>query len=102
MDTRIPFHKYVLFSIPISVINKDDVLQITSEFEVTNDTLINLMIASAIELCDSETSTSGIIVDQNNGFNINPMQHYGVTTKARAYKSYSYYDNKFLIYHLDG
>jgi len=86
LDTGLPFKKYVLFTIYLKELKKDDVLLITSEFEVTNNTNINLMIASTIELCDSENSTNGIIVDPNNGFNINPQQHHGVTVKSRLFK----------------
>ena len=96
LDTAFPYHKYVLYSVFLPEIKKGDLIYITNEFEATNDTLINLMIASEIKLCDSSQDIDGVILAQNNGFNISPMMHHGVTVHARIYKASDNYTNKYI------
>lgn len=96
LDTGVPYRKYVLYSVYVPEIKKDEILYITSEFEATNDNDVNLMIASEIKLCSASWDTVGIILDPNNGFNISPLMHHGVTSRARIYKATQDYYNKYV------
>jgi hypothetical protein len=78
--------KKVIYSIPLSNLNKNDVLMITGQFEVTNTYGYNTMIGSWLILGDSKLSTSGVLIDVANAFNVTPSNHHGVITKARSYK----------------
>jgi hypothetical protein len=75
---------------PIYAIEVDlkagDTLQAFAEFQVTNNTGVNVMIASQIQLTkDLGFRTPGWkAVTQHNGFNVTPAMHYGVMTKIGA------------------
>lgn len=88
--------KAVIYSVPVSQINPNDVLQITCEFEATNPYSYNVMIGSWIVLADSATATTGTLLDPANAYNITPGNHHGVITKARNWMSQSSYANKYV------
>lgn len=86
LDTWSPYTKRVLYSLPIEEIKKDDILSVTTEFEVTNNAGMNLMIASSVNLCDSPTQIECPQISEANGFNISPQMHHGVVTHSRQLK----------------
>lgn len=91
-----PIIEQVIYSVKIPKINKNDVLQITTEFEATNNYDFNVMIGAKIILADSDKDTNGIVIDQSNGFNITKKMHHGVFCKARNWLATSNYKNKYL------
>jgi hypothetical protein len=60
---------------------------VTAEFEVTNDTGANIMIASQLllvrDLGEGNPEASGSVpLGEGNGFNVTPDMHHGLTTKV--------------------
>jgi len=96
LDTWVPYREYVLYSTKVENLQENDLLSITTEFEVTNNTGINLMIASSVKLCDSATSVKGNILISANGFNVSPSMHHGVMTHARQIKLNKDYGDKYV------
>lgn len=88
--------KQVIYSVPINQINMNDVVQITGSFEATNPYSYNVMIGSWIILGDSSKSTSGVLIDCANSFNITPNMHHGIVAKARNWQASSTYYNKYV------
>lgn len=83
----------VIYSVPIERIEKENVLQITSELEATNPYSYNVMIGCKIILGKTEQATEGVLIDSANAFNITPNMHHGVVTKIRNWKAQSTYIN---------
>lgn len=84
-----PSQFQVAYSLPCPDIRDGDVVVALAEFEVTNpygrdpwDSTWNAMVTGWVILGDSPSSTTGIEVTENNGFNIDPNMHHGVLTKV--------------------
>jgi hypothetical protein len=86
----------VIYSVPVAHIDKNDVIQITTELEATNNYQYNVMIGCNVILTDNSSSIKGTLIDQKNSFNITPNMHHGTVSKARNWKSLSSYDNKYV------
>jgi hypothetical protein len=86
----------VVYSVPIKRIEKNQVLQVTTELEATNNYQYNVMIGCNVILANDVSSTKGTLIDQSNGFNITPNMHHGVVSKSRSWKSQSTYNNKYV------
>lgn len=91
-----PVVEQVLYSVKVPEIKQGDVLQVTSEFEITNDFTYNVMIGAKIILADSSKNTNGALIDQANGFNVTPNMHHGVVSKSRTWKAESTYNDKYV------
>jgi len=101
LDERIAYlditnAKKVIYSIPVSKLTVDDILVITSAFEVTNNNNIDVMIGSDVRLSDSSNSVDGIILDRAYTFNVTPGMHHSVMTHGRQYKVKENYFNKYI------
>lgn len=88
--------KKVIYSVYIQEIKSDDILSITSEFEVTNNHSYNAMIGSSVILTDCYQCVEGITLDLPNAYNVSPSMHHGVIIKARQFKSKNEYHDKFI------
>jgi hypothetical protein len=88
--------KQVIYSVPISQINVDQIVQITAEFEATNPYSFNVMLGSWIIMADTAISVGGTLLDPANAFNITPGNHHGVISKARNWKSTTTYANQYI------
>jgi hypothetical protein len=86
----------VVYSVPVAHIDKNNVIQITTELEATNNYQYNAMIGCNIILADDSSSIKGTLIDQSNGFNITPDMHHGVISKSRHWEASSTYDNKYV------
>jgi hypothetical protein len=89
-------NKEVIFSVPIEKIDIDDVIQITSEFEVTNQYKYNVMIGSWIVLGNTPLAIAGILLCPSTAFNVTPDMHHGIVSKSRNYKFNSSYSGKYV------
>lgn len=78
--------KHIIYSIPIKV-KKDDILQVTSQFEVTNSYNYNVMISSAIIILPTDQSRFPANITCPVAFNVTPNMHHGIVIKARQWKS---------------
>ena len=88
--------KKVIYSILVPELAVDDILILTSAFEVTNNNNINVMIGSDVRLSDSSNSVDGIILDRAYAFNVTPGMHHGVMMHARQYKVKKNCFNKYI------
>lgn len=69
-------HKRVIFSLAVPDLSSGDVLQVMSEFQVTNDLGFNVMCMTQIILADSEAAVSGTEITEANGRNVTPDAHH--------------------------
>lgn len=86
----------VIYSVPVAHIEKNDVVQLTTELEATNNHQYNVMIGCNVIIADTSSSIKGTLIDQSNAFNITPNMHHGVVSKARNWEASSTYDNKYV------
>ena len=86
----------VIYSVQISQLKKNDVVQVTAELEATNNHGYNAMIGCEIILSNNESDTDGELIDQANAFNISQNMHHGVVSKTRNWISKSDYYNKHI------
>jgi len=86
----------VVYSVLVPTIKKNDVINITSELEVTNEHIYNAMISCNIILANKHIDVYGTLIDQSNAFNITPDMHHGVITKARNWQAESDYKLKYV------
>jgi hypothetical protein len=84
VDKIFPYRRFKLYSLDIESIKKDSILNVTSQFEVTNDTSLNLMVGSVVEFCDVYEVC--LEITKPVAFNITPAMHHGVITHNRNYK----------------
>lgn len=77
--------KHVLLSAPLdNALSANDVLQVMSEFELTNDTGVTQRLSAQLILADGggEFDTTGIALGEQNSKNISPGLHHGVRVKG--------------------
>jgi hypothetical protein len=74
--------KYAIYSVDVGPVSAGDILDITGEVEMTNDTGSPVRLSAQVVLASSSTGTSGTQVDNNNNFYITPDMHHGVRVKA--------------------
>lgn len=81
------YQLHVLYSIPIQNIYKDDIVSISTEFEVTQNNAYMTMIGSYVILSDAPYSPKGDYVVQPNGFNLDNRLHHAVPMHHRQFKA---------------
>lgn len=85
IEKGIPYVNTAIFRLPLEDLQKDDVLHVTSEFEVTQNNKFVVQVASYIILSPNSDCQGGIIIARHNGYNITHEIHHGQTTRARQY-----------------
>jgi hypothetical protein len=96
ITTSSPYQKKVIYSIPISDLKTNDILQAYCEFEVTNPYTYNVMIASQIVLANNPTDVTGIEITEANGFNVDQNMHHGVVVKTGTHACSANYAMKYV------
>lgn len=76
----------VLMSVKVQNIKSGDLLVVTSEYEVTNNTGVNLQTSFYVVIGDKPDSIEGVRIDAAKGYNIDQMMHHGTHTIAKIYK----------------
>ena len=101
LDTWSPYTKHVLLSVQLNDLKEGDLLIISSEHQVTNNSGINLMNSSLIILGETESSTVGDVVIAPKGYNIDTQMHHGIITHSRTFrvnKAYSQVHLNLVVY----
>ena len=96
LDTWSPYTRHVLLSVELNDWRAGDLLIISSEHQVTNDTGINLQNSSLMILGESAKATVGDIVIQPKGYNIDQQMHHGIITHSRTYRVSKSYAKVYL------
>jgi hypothetical protein len=79
------YSTHVLYSLPIKNIYKNDVIAVSSEFEVTQNNNYMAMIGSYLVITDKPYLTEGDIIVQANGFNLDNKIHHSVPMHFRQF-----------------
>lgn len=69
-------HKRVIFSLIVPELAAGDILQVMSEFQVTNDLGYNVMCMSQVILAENENAVVGREITEANGRNVTPAAHH--------------------------
>jgi len=85
VTTGSPYQRKIIYSQQLNDIKAGEIIEVLSEFEVTNDLGFNVMIASIIILADNPTDVTGIEITEANGYNVTPGMHHGTTIKVGTY-----------------
>ncbi len=94
------YQAFPLYAMRVSF-KKDDVIYAGSEFEVTNDTGTNVMIVSVIRLSKElsyYTNQQFLDITEENGFNVTPGMHHGLTTKSGMIKLNHDFDGYMVMF----
>lgn len=80
------YYPKTLYEVQVSDLNKDDIINITSAYEVTNNYKFNVMIASSVTLGSIGSTTLPFTIDEGRGYNVTPAMHHGCSYHVRQFK----------------
>lgn len=81
------YNTHILYSLKVKNIHKNDIISLSSEFEITQNNPYMVMIGSYIIITDMPYSAIGDYIVSPNGFNLDNKIHHAVPTHNRNYKS---------------
>lgn len=82
-----PFEKRVLFSQELTDVQQDEIIQVLCQFETTNDSGYNVMVASQVILTDDPSALTGLEITEASGFNVTSNMHHGKTVEVGTIQS---------------
>lgn len=97
ISDRMYYYPRILYSIEIDDLKENDILSVTSAYEVTNEHKFDVMIASNISFTQYIAEPSGMILDESRGYNISHAMHHAVMTHTRQFKLTRDYPGKNFI-----
>lgn len=93
----------VIYSVFIPSMKVGDILNITSEFEVSNESVsqqggdgYRITIGSSMIIADSAIATTGTIIDQEKAYIVTKDMHHTVVVKALNYRADSILTDKYI------
>jgi hypothetical protein len=94
-------HGYVyvpVYAVRLHGLHKGDVLLVTAEMQVTNDTGVNVMLDTQLTLGALDFQDPNLLrITSHNGFNVTPGMHHGTSHKNAAVIMTRSYDDAYLV-----
>lgn len=85
IESKQPYVNTAVYRIELPELKQADIINVSTEFEATQDNLYVVQIGSYVVLSDNYDCFDGIIISNHNGFNITQEIHHGVAVHFRQY-----------------
>lgn len=86
----------VVYSLPLTGVQKGSLIGFAGYSEVTNDMTKPLMIAYYFVITDSPYATDGIEITRKKGINVTPDMHHGIIGQSGFYRAQENLDGLYL------